>query len=296
MPASDAGAEVDGFAVFIASHRRPDKVYTLKSLRRSGYTGRVFIVIDNGDPSIPEYLERYGDDVRIFNKAEVARTFDLADNFHGKLGAVVFARNAIPIFAKAEGLTAFAAFDDDYTEFCYKFEADGAYKHRRILSLDTIFRAMIRFAQSTNVLTICMAQNGDFLGGAAGAYGRSMMLTRKAMNTFVCLTERPFSFVGRINEDVNTYVTLGSRGQLLMTMNTVAIQQKQTQSNAGGMTEFYLDHGTYFKSFYTVMMQPSSVRIATMGESHRRIHHKVLWRYAVPKIVAEYHRKSTGRG
>ena len=38
---------------------------------------------------------------------------------------------------------------------------------------------------------------------------------RKAMNSFICSVDRPFQFVGRINEDVNTYVLLGSRGVFL---------------------------------------------------------------------------------
>lgn len=33
------------------------------------------------------------------------------------------------------------------------------------------------------------------------------------MNSFICDTERPFSFMGRFNEDVNTYITHGETGE-----------------------------------------------------------------------------------
>jgi hypothetical protein len=128
-----------------------------------------------------------------------------------------------------------------------------------------------------------MAQGGDFIGGFAGSIWRQPK--RKAMNSFVCLTDRPFQFLGRVNEDVNTYTHLGSRGYLLMTCMWLALQQQQTQKNSGGMTEEYLNSGTYVKSFYSVMYQPSSVRVAVMMSRYPRIHHQVRWRYTVPKIV-----------
>lgn len=53
--------------------------------------------------------------------------------------------------------------------------------------------------------------------------------------------------MGRINEDVNTYTNLGRCGELFMTIGAVQLGQKQTQKNSGGMTELYLDSGTYVK-------------------------------------------------
>ena len=103
----------DDFCAFILTHGRPDNVKTLKTLEKAGYTGKVYIVIDDEDDNEQEYRK--------------------------------------------------------------------------------------------------IAQGGDFIGGAKSLNFRKGIL-RKAMNTFICDTERPFTFVGRINEDVNTYVTLGSRG------------------------------------------------------------------------------------
>ena len=47
----------------------------------------------------------------------------------------------------------------------------------------------------------------------------------------------------------------------------MALNQKQTQKNKGGMTDIYMSQGTYVKSFYTVMMMPSSVKVGVMGHS-----------------------------
>jgi hypothetical protein len=279
------------FAAFVLSNRRPDRVYTVTSLRKAGYTGPIFIVLDNEDPTIEEYRARYGEQVLVFDKEAVGKTFDLADTFYAKKGVVVFARNAVAALAKQHDVSRWIQLDDDYTDFVYKFDGEGHYRERKIRSLDRVFAALMQFQQTTPAVTICMAQNGDFLGGAKSRYGQAVLLLRKAMNTFVCSEDKPFQFVGRINEDVNTYVTAGMRGTLLCSINTVAIIQKQTQSNKGGMTETYLAAGTYLKSFYTVMMAPSCVKIGMMGQNHRRIHHRIAWRYAVPKIIDQRHRK-----
>lgn len=70
------------FCVFILTHGRPNKIYTLKTLKKQGYTGPLFFICDDEDPKLERYKELYGDKVIVFNKKEVAETFDEADNFY----------------------------------------------------------------------------------------------------------------------------------------------------------------------------------------------------------------------
>lgn len=111
------------------------------------------------------------------------------------------------------------------------------------------------------------------------------------MNSFICDTERPFSFMGRFNEDVNTYITHGNRGVVMFSITELALNQASTQQTTGGMTEAYQENGTYVKSFYSVMHMPSAVKIRTMGEHYRRIHHAITWNNCVPKIIRPEYRK-----
>lgn len=104
-------------------------------------------------------------------------------------------------------------------------------------------------------------------------------------------TDRPFRFVGRVNEDTNTYVMLGNQGKLFFTVTNTQITQAQTQKNAEGMTTLYLDYGTYVKSFYSVIVAPQAVRVAEMGAHHQRMHHRVDWNKCVPKIISDRYRK-----
>ncbi len=274
------------FCVFILTHGRPNKIYTLKSLKRSNYTGDIFFIVDDEDPTRFEYIEKYGDKVKIFSKDKIAKTFDEADNFKGR-GSIVYARNACFGIAEELGYKYFIQLDDDYTDFRYKYNDKNEYGDWTIKNLDNIFDILLEYYKTIPALSIAVAQGGDFIGGKYGGLATNKKLKRKCMNTFICSTDRKFIFNGKINEDVNTYTSLASRGGLFLTIPDLAIQQMQTQSNDGGMTEIYLDGGTYIKSFYSVIFSPSCVVVAEMGSIYKRLHHRVNWNNAVPLIVEE---------
>lgn len=284
--------ETDSFAVFILTHGRPGRVITYRQLRKQGYTGSIYLLVDNEDKTLDEYKRLYGSEVIIFDKQDIASRYDEGDNFNDRR-AVFYARNACFEIASQMGLEYFLQLDDDYGTFVHKFTPQMTFREKPILNLDRVFGAILDYYKSIPATTIAMAQNGDFFGGRDSAHAHNLTIKRKAMNTFFCSTKRPFAFVGRVNEDVNTYVSLGNRGELIFTIFSVAIIQEDTQSSKGGMTELYLAQGTYVKSFYTVMYCPSCVKISEMGESHRRIHHRITWNNAVPKIIGEEHRKKS---
>ena len=115
------------------------------------------------------------------------------------------------------------------------------------------------------------------------------------MNSFFLRTDNTMRFLGRINEDVNTYTLEGNRGRKFFTIPRLRLAQHVSQGNEGGMTDLYVDVGTYVKSFYTVMGMPSSVYIWKMGVSDKRFHHHIDWKHTVPQIVSEEVKKSKGK-
>lgn len=284
------------FCAFILTHGRPDRIHTLDTLHRGGYTGAVYIVIDDEDKCADEYRARYGSRVLQFSKREVATWIDEADNFQDRR-AIVYARNVCWRLAKQVGAKYFIQLDDDYTHFGTRFGPNGViYSSRVVTNLDEVFSATVDYLQSTPFLTLAYAQGADFIGGPASS---GLKIKRKAMNTFVCCTDRPFQFFGRVNEDVNTYVLEALRGRLMGTLTHYYIVQLTTQKNAGGMADMYLDSGTYVKTFYSVMYCPSCVKVSTLGDpgkhgptsAHYRIHHKINWNNAAAKILPESFRK-----
>ena len=283
------------FCAFILTHGRPDRVYTFDSLRGGGYSGPIFLLVDDEDKSVDEYRERFGDQLVTFCKQEWAEKSDEGDNSNDRR-TPLYARNASFEVAQRLGFRYFVQLDDDYKSgFYIRYNKNYEYGNtlRIKQSLDKLFSIFIDFLKSTPTQSVAMSQGGDHIGGGGGP----PRLTRKAMNTFFCDVQRPFKFRGRLNDDVSTYVALGNVGRLFFTAMQAQVNQLATQTNAGGLTEMYLEHGTYVKSFFTVMYAPSCTQVGVLGdprngsEGNYRIHHKIKWENAVPKILREKVRK-----
>ena len=283
----------DNFAVLILSHGRAEHMLTLDALQKCGYTGRWYIIIDNEDNQESLYKEKFGEDrIIVFDKLKESQECDTCGMPYEKRNVILFARNVSFKIAKDIGLDYFLELDDDYTTFRYRYIEGNSLKTSYVTDLDSVMEAMLDFLDESGALTVAMSQTGDFMGGAGCCMLRDgHYLHRKAMNSFFCRTDRPFKFIGRINEDVNTYLNLGSRGGLFFTYALMSLNQSATQQNKGGMTNAYLDQGTYVKSFYTIMLNPSCTKISIVGYRDFRMHHCIDWDRGVPKILSGRFRK-----
>lgn len=274
--------ENNNFAVFILTHGRPDNVKTYSTLKKCGYTGKIYFIVDNEDKAINQYVANYGEEnVKVFDKKAMADSVDEGNNFDNRK-VIIHARNACFKIAKEIGVKYFMQLDDDYYYFGYRYET-GA---KIITNLDVVFEKMLDFYKSINIKSIAFSQGGDHIGGFSG-----IKLKRKCMNSFICSTDREFQFVGSINEDVNTYTTLGNRGDIFFTFTNIQLDQKDTQSNNGGMTDEYALSGTYVKSFHSVLMHPSGVKVSMMNTNHTRLHHSIKWNNTAPCILDPKHKK-----
>ena len=288
----------DDFCVFILTHGRPNNVVTYRTVRAHGYTGKIFIVIDDNDETGEEYKRLFGDEVLVFSKDEVGEYTDQFDNFTDRR-AILWARNVCWDLAKQMGYRYFVELDDDYTAWSYRRTGR---RHRNSNTtaleyhnwtmkegLNAVFEALVRVIETTPITTIALSQGGDHMGGQEPPN----RFRRKAMNSFVCSTDKPFLFRGRLNDDVNTYTNLGSLGYLFFTDMELQLDQHETQSNTGGMSELYKESGTYVKSFYTVMTAPSCTRISLFGRINKRLQHDINWPKAVPLIIPQQFKKKS---
>lgn len=279
----------DNFAIFILSHGRPDEVFTVKTLEKVHYTGKYYFIVDNEDDTVDRYKELFGEErVIIFDKVEVAKKFDVYDNFDGR-NVVVYARNVCFDIARQLGLDYFAEFEDDYLEFRYRVPEGKILRNILIEDFDSVCEAVLDYIDEAPIRTIAFAQTGEMQGGVNGNVWKSQV-KRKAMNTFFFKVGKPeddFYFLGRFNDDVNAYTVLGQRGEIFLQTPVVNLGQVLTQSRTGGNTEAYKAYGTYVKSFYSVLACPHSIKISLVGESHPRLHHSINWKTCVPKIISD---------
>lgn len=276
------------FAVFIMVYGRPDKVKTYNTLRNQGYTGKIFLVGDNTDVTINDYKKKYGNQLFVFDKKEAAKKYDGGDN-SGDLRSTMYKANAIFDLAEESNVKYFSIMCDDYYDFYYAFpDSKGKVIPK---NMDIVFNLMVEFYKTTPALSIAFAQTGDFIGGIDNGKQLYRFSKRKAMNTFICSIERRFNFMGRMNEDVTTYVNLGTQGGLFLTIPVIAIGQPDTQKQKNGLTEVYIDNGTYIKSMFSVIYNPSCVKASMMNANHKRIHHSISWKNTTPMIIDEKYKK-----
>lgn len=291
------------FAIFILSHGRPD-VPTVKTMLNCGYTGKYYIFIDDEDDKEEEYRKNFGDHIIQFSKKPMVGTFDLFDNFPQR-NTVNFARNMCFRKARELGIKYFAEFDDDYSKFSYRYLRESKENETGeevslgtlyIKDFDSVCNAMIEFLDNSGARCIAMAQNGEMQGGALGRVW-VYHARRKSMNTFFFkVTDNPEEdvwFIGRMNDDVNTYVNGGRHGELWYQNARLNVLQGITQANKSGLTDMYKQFGTYNKSFYTVMLDPSAVKVGVLGtgENGGRMHHRIFWNFAVPYLLNEKWKK-----
>lgn len=288
----------DSFAVLILSYKRAGNIKTLRSLERAGYSGNTYIVISSDDPQKEEYEKAYANLI-IFDRADYV---EITDSFtqNKNLIGITYPRNACFDIAKKLKLSHFVVLDDDYTGYAARFLNDPSsekFRYQEVQAhkftdfFDSVVNMFISFLDTTQTDCIAMAQSGDFIGGEFSSFAEAVTLKRKAMNSFFFKTDNPIYYLGKMNEDVNTYVRKGMTGTLFFTFTGVTLHQTTTQENAGGLTDLYLDAGTYVKSFYTVMTAPSAVKVAPMRSTHSRFHHEVRWNNAVPKIISDVYKK-----
>ena len=296
------------FCVLILSNGRPDDVVTVKTLKRFGYTGEWRIVLDLDDPTSSRYVENFGAERIVwFSKDSAKECTDAMDNFQ-YMKSIVYARQYCIKIAKDLGCRYFAEYEDDYDSIRWRMNEEIEYSSKMLSdahnTLDGVFDIMLDYLIETPQLTsICMAQSGDYIGG-----GGSRMIQeqsrRKAMNSWIIDTQRPFDFSGTMNDDVNAYTMLATRGVLFLTTGFIALNQKTTQSNASGNTDMYKQFGTYAKAFYSVMGCPSGVKVSPLFNTSARksvgpktnnefrIHHQVDWKSVAPKILSPSVKKS----
>jgi hypothetical protein len=285
----------DDFAVFIVTYKRANNQLTYNYLKNNGYSGKIYFVLSDDDPTIPEYQEKFGlDKCLVFNKQESLSLFDIGDNFDDER-AVVYARNKLYDLAAGVGIKWALVLDDDYINWQYCIgHNEQPPTHRKIVrSMDKLIYCTLHYFKSIPALSVAWAQTGDLIGGMENTeIANGYRIKRKVMNSFFFDVDNPMQFCGRINEDLTGSILASMTGKLVFTLYYVALLQLATQSNTGGLTDIYLNMGTYVKSFYSVMMAPSCVKIAAMGDVHKRIHHQVSWNNAASKIISDKYRKT----
>lgn len=278
------------FAIFILSHGRADTISTYRALRGYGYTGDMFVVIDNEDDQEQEYRDKFGDDIIQFDKRDYVLKTDLGDlDDDRRIG--VLARNFIQDKAKELGYKYHLQLDDDIFGFEFRYETeDGKMRCKKAKCMDKILSAYCDYMDETPITALSFSIGSYFVGGDNRMWRNKMI--PKTMTTFLMRADDVRYFNMRMNDDITTSALNFSRGNMYFTIMWLMCVVAGTQAQKGGMTDIYQNAGTYRKAFYTVMSLPSCSKIFFIGPKFKRLHHQIIWENCVPKILSERYKKA----
>lgn len=273
------------FCVVIISHGRPD-VPTEKCLRQSGYTGTVFVVVDDEDKTLPEYQKRFGEFVHVFHKQE---WFDTGDNLDGPRSVGVFARNECLKVVRDAGYKYYLELDDDMKSISYRYENDGHLKGTKIKNFDTLVDFICEFFDETSVGGLGFGNAADYIGGLE-AMGK---MSRIFYNSFFLRADTDIMWLGRHSDDSNTLISQQQKGyvwlKLLMVQACYDVWiPKNKSKNEGGSISTYNELGAYLLRFYLVMFHPDCTKI-TVDEGN--VDNTIRERNAFPCLVSGRYKK-----
>lgn len=275
----------DDFAVFILTHGRASSQKTLRTIQKCGYTGKIYLIVDDEDEQQDEYIRLYGDKVKRFSKRKIENRFDTMTN-RKEYRAVVYARNAAYQIANNLGIRWIFMCDDDITSFRYRILRGNKLKGVTIQDIDSLFELMAGIMEAGRLAIFGFSQAGAFIGGANQMYLSGHQ--RKIAQAFMLDASNPIEFRGMFFEDLVVALDAGVQGRVAMSTMFVSIQSPQMRSNNGGMQDLYKENSTYTHCFYTVMAYPNVAKIAEKdGEFSLRLNHSAF----APLILNERWRK-----
>lgn len=275
----------DDLAVFILTHGRANSQKTLQTLKKCGYTGKTYLIIDDEDEQQDEYCSLYKDAVIKFSKKEIEYTFDTMTSIK-EYRSVVYARNAAYSIAKVMGIKWVFVCDDDISGFSYRVIKSGKLGSFDIKNFDDLLLLMCEIADKGNICIFSFSQAGLYIGGANETYLKGSH--RNISQAMLLNTDNPIKFRGLFSEDLHASLDAGIQGKTAIATTMVQIHSPTRGTNKGGLFDLYKDGGTYVRTFFTILAYPNVAKITIKnGEFKPTFNHSAF----VPLILSERWKK-----
>lgn len=271
------------FAVFITTHGRPN-CKTFHTLRRQGYTGQMFCVVDDLDTTVDEYVKNFGKEhVLVFEKYAQLDSVERMTSDR-VLSTVLYARHACFELADALNIKYFMICDDDIELFRHKYDTGESLKSIPVESMDEVLTNVVNYFATTNVACLGISDSGAFFGGRNGAYQNKYQ--RMISVCYLCKTDDPIEFGSICFEDLWSTVQNSRAGKVLFeTMFLCHSGEPMGSGASGGTTDFYKQNSLFKRNWYDVIAFPDCFYInqkTVLGRRHVNM---------CPKIVSSTYRR-----
>lgn len=287
---------LNDFAVFICTHGRPNKQLTLSALLDAGYTGQWYLVLDDTDPTIQEYINNYGaDNILVFDKNHyIAQCEDLGIR-RPFFNCVLYAKLAVEDIAVDLGLRTFMITDDDIYNFRFRYLDDlqsvkSMYIKGDCACIDDVLQAYSDFVVESNLTGAAFGGASLFFGGKNAFLSKYINKWRIPFSIFVRNTAIPIHWVSCYAEDVVTGLRLAKVGYVGFTLPFIQFETLPVggASEPGGMSSTYNKLTKFDRAMIDFVQEPACIRLRTY---HGAIVPTYLKEQSFPKIVPQYYRK-----
>lgn len=244
-------------AVFIITHGRPFNQRTLQTLTSFSYTGKVYLVLDDEDTTIDDYVKTYGtDSILVFNKEKYINETDTGLHRPYRKFAV-FARNAVEDLAVELGLDYFMVFDDDITNFRIRYDENGSLKSCSLSGIiDDVFESCIKFMADTGIHCTSFGFCNVYRSGVECLYTENSR-NRLCAEAFIRDTKIRVHWRLNMVEDLITSLDYNRMGDVWLQLLPVQVEILMSEGAVeGGNSDAYNDFGLYRLNFMPTIAYP----------------------------------------
>ena len=281
----------DDFAVFICTHGRPNKQATLRSLLNAGYTGAWYLVLDDTDNSIQQYIDNYGvEHIIVFDKNYyINNCSDTGDNV-GHYKCILYAKNAVEDIAKSMKLKSFMLSDDDIVNLRFRTYNNGKFGTVHITDIDSVIDAYIDYVLSCNITTIGFGAPISII-----RFGyedeRSICYCRTPYQIYIRNSSKPVDWIGWYGEDNITMLLDESRGAYWSSFPYMQYDTIEVGTNdKGGMAQEYKNNDSFKLAFNIKRALPSCMNVRA-NKKYTKFLTVLSRRCAFPLLISDKYRR-----
>lgn len=200
---------------FIISHGRPNEQLTYKLLRSGGVeTDDIFIVCDDLDTTLPEYIQNYGDRIVVFDKQRYMDSCDSGVQSPTGLHAV-YARNAAYDLALEKGYDFFVIADDDIDSITYRYPDGDKLRSKNVHDVGNCFIALSEYMKTSDkIYCIGIAPHIAFMGGVKAPIVAEGM-KRVVFNIGLYRAGKRIRYASECQEDLAASILYNQQGKMM---------------------------------------------------------------------------------
>lgn len=279
----------DDFAIFICTHGRPDSQLTLNLIKRGGYKGKWYLVLDDTDETIQQYIDNYGtDNIIIFDKNYYINNSEVGTN-NPSFKCILYAKNAVEDIAVELGLSAFMLSDDDNKYLWFRWADDEKCRACSVDGkLDEVIDAYTELILDCDIVATGFGFSQFYFGGKDSFNYENYQKLRVPYNMVFRNAKFKVNWISSFGEDIITAIQYGKVGQVWTSLPDVQVETSPVGEGSGGMGDTYNSINSFNRAMYDFMYHPTATRpYLYQNKFMASINRKV----AFPKIISDSYRK-----